>query len=125
MSTETNKNISKMGPIQLRIGDHGKLYHSWEDSRKSEIEGFKGEKEGQRKVLETWICRPPNVLMFQINRVAYDMKNQKLVKDNSRFEFEKTIYLDLFLYSKKEIAEKHFKNLEKMKVDLKLLMETY
>lgn len=36
-------------------------------------------------------------MMFQINRVNYDIKNQKLVKDNSKFEFEKTIYLDLFL----------------------------
>lgn len=48
-------------------------------------------------MLETWICRPPNVMMFQINRVNYDYKNQKLVKDNSRFEFDKTIYMDLFL----------------------------
>ena len=85
-----------MGPIQLRI-DEGKLYQAWESNRKSEIDGFKGEKEGQRKVLETWICRPPNILMFQLNRVTYDYKNQKLIKDNSKFEFDETIYLDLFL----------------------------
>lgn len=63
-----------MGPIQLRI-DEGKLYQAWESYRKSEIDGFKGEKEGQRKVLETWICRPPNIMMFQLNRVTYDYKN--------------------------------------------------
>lgn len=58
-----NQNIDKMGPIQLRV-DEGKLYPAWESFRKSEIEGYKGEKEGQKKLLETWICRPPNILMF-------------------------------------------------------------
>ena len=97
-SKVTNQNIDKMGPVQLQINEGcNKLYQSWEASRKSEVEGFKGDKDGQRKVLETWICRPPNVMMFQLNRVNYDYKNQKLVKDNSRFEFDKTIYLDLFL----------------------------
>jgi len=53
-------------------------------------------------MIETWICRPPNMLMFQLNRVNYDYENKKLVKDNSRFEFDKQIYLDLFLNSNKE-----------------------
>lgn len=69
----TNQNIDKMGPIQLRI-EEGTLYSSWEASRRSEVDGFKGDQEGQRKVLETWVCRPPNVLMFQLNRVGYDFK---------------------------------------------------
>lgn len=64
-----------MGPIQLRI-DEGNLYQSWEKSRRSEIDGFIGDKPGQIKVLETWICRPPNVLMFQLNRVNFDYKKQ-------------------------------------------------
>ena len=62
-SMTQNKMISKMGPIQLSI-DKGKLYYNWEAFRNSEVEEYKGEKEGQRKFLETWICRPPNVLMF-------------------------------------------------------------
>lgn len=61
----TNQNIDKMGPIQLQLGSGcTKLYEAWEASRKSELEGFKGENEGQTKHLETWICRPPNMLMF-------------------------------------------------------------
>ena len=93
---ETNCNVDKMGPVQLRI-EEGSLYQAWEKSRRSVIDGFKGEREGQSKVLETWVCRPPNVMMFQINRVDYDFEKQKLIKDNGRFDFEKTIYLDLFL----------------------------
>jgi len=70
--TITNQNVDKLGPIQLRI-DEGNLYQAWERSRRSEIEGYKGEIEGQRKVLETWLCRPPNIMLFQLNRVNFDM----------------------------------------------------
>lgn len=102
-----------------------KLYEAWEASRKSEVEGFKGENEGQTKHLETWICRPPNMLMFQVNRVSYDYENKKLVKDNSRFEFDKQIYLDLFLNNNKEEAYKHYEKLEQLRADLKILKDTY
>ena len=34
-----------MGPVQLRI-DEGKLYQAWEANRKSEIEGYNGDKPG-------------------------------------------------------------------------------
>ena len=46
--------------------------------------------------------------MFQVNRVKYDVKNYKLVKENnSKFEFDKKIYLDLFLNQNKEKSKKH------------------
>jgi hypothetical protein len=41
----SNQNVDKMGPVQLRI-EEGNLYQAWEKSRRSEIEGWKGEKEG-------------------------------------------------------------------------------
>ena len=65
------------------------------------------------------------MLMFQLNRVNYDFKNQKLVKDNSRFEFDKQIYLDLFLNQNKEQAAKHYEKLDQMRADLRLLKDTY
>lgn len=43
--TITNQNVDKLGPIQLRI-EEGNLYQAWETSRRSEIEGYKGEIEG-------------------------------------------------------------------------------
>jgi len=46
-----------------------------------------------------------------------------LVKDNSKFEFEKTIYLDLFLSKNMGQAKNHFKNLDQMKKDLKILRD--
>jgi len=120
----TNQNVDKMGPIQLRI-EEDNLYQAWEKSRRSEIEGFKGDNPGQTKQVETWLCRPPNVMMFQLNRVNYDMQKNKLVKDNSRFDFDKEIYLDLFLNQNKERSDKHRSELEKKKKTLKGLKETY
>jgi hypothetical protein len=47
---------------------------------------------------ETWIKELPKVLLFTINRVNYDVKQRKLVKNNKRFDFEKIVYPDKFLY---------------------------
>jgi hypothetical protein len=52
-----------MGPVQLRI-EETNLYQAWEKCRRSDIDGFIGDKPGQKKSIETWVCRPPNVLMF-------------------------------------------------------------
>ena len=101
------------------------LYAAWEQSRRSDIDGYKGLSEGQQMKLETWVCRPPNVMMFQLQRVTYDKEKQKLVKENTRFEFDKTIYLDLFLNINKEKAEKHQKYVEKTRSDLKIMKDTY
>jgi hypothetical protein len=86
-----------MGPVNLNI-EMENLYSAWEQSRRSEIEGYEGVKSEQSMHTETWVCRPPNVLFFQINRVTYDFKEKKLVKNNKRFEFDKIIYVDLFLW---------------------------
>lgn len=49
----------------------------------------------------------------------------KLVKDNSKFEFDQEIFLDLFLNQNRDRAKDHQQELEKMKQDLKLLKKTY
>lgn len=70
---------------------------------------------------ESWMCRPPNVLMFNLNRVDYDRSKQRLVKNNKRFEFDQTIYLDMFLNQNKEKANEHKQTMDRMKQDLKQL----
>lgn len=39
----------------------------------------------------------------------------KLVKDNSKFEFDQEIFLDLFLNQNRDRAKDHQQELEKMK----------
>jgi len=123
-SKVTNKIVNKMGPVQLDLNDEN-LYNAWEHGRNSLIEDFKGLKDGQVMKTETWICRPPNIMMFNLNRVDFDKKQLKLVKNNSRFEFDQTIYLDMFLNQNKLKATEHKKELEKMKSDLKSLKDAY
>jgi len=52
-----------MGPVQLNLKNET-LYNAWEQSRISEIEDYKGANANQTKKVETWICRPPNILLF-------------------------------------------------------------
>ena len=46
---------------------------------------------------ETWVKEPPNILIFTLNRVKYDKKEQKLAKDFKKFKFEREIYADQLL----------------------------
>ena len=46
-------------------------------------------------------------MMFQLNRVQYDYREQKLVKDLQKFDFDKEIYLDLFLNNNREESDKY------------------
>lgn len=64
-------------------------------------------------------------MMFQLNRVQFDMHSQKLVKDNSEFQFDKEIYLDLFLNQNKERSDIHLAEFEVMKRELKMLKDEY
>lgn len=118
----TNRIVTKMGPIQLSI-DNENLYSAWEHNFNSEIKDYEGVSEGQRMQTESWMCRPSNVLMFNLNRVDFDRKQLRLVKNNKRFEFDQTIYLDMFLNQNKDMANKHKLDLDKMKLDLKQLKE--
>mmetsp|Transcript_41259 Transcript_41259/g.62819 ORF Transcript_41259/g.62819 Transcript_41259/m.62819 type:complete len:436 (+) Transcript_41259:878-2185(+) len=111
--TVVNQNVNKMGPIQLRVSD-GNLLNAWEKTLVSEIEDYKGEEEGQRKVIETWVCRPPNVLLFQVNRVNYDFKTGNPEKDNRQFDFDKTIFLDMFLNANKDKSKEFIERLEQL-----------
>jgi hypothetical protein len=113
-----------MGPVQLLI-EEGNLYQAWEKSRISNLDGWEGDKPGQQKKIETWICRPPNIMMFQLNRVKFDMDKQKEVKDNSKFEFDKEIYLDLFLNKNMERSNRHRHEMEQSMNELKKLKEEY
>ena len=113
-----------MGPVNLLIEDEN-LYNAWENNRRSTIEDFEGKQNDQIKKLETWVCRPPNVMMFALNRVSYDMQQQKLVKNHKRFDFDKEIYLDLFLNCNQSVANKHEQDLNTKKNDLKVMKEAY
>ena len=55
----------------------------------------------------------------------YDFEKQKLLKDNGRFDFDKTIYLDLFLKQNQQRSEAHRKDMEDMKKTLKKLKDAY
>ena len=84
-----------MGPVVLNI-ENGRLMDDWEDSCRHEVSDYKA---GQSEVCinESWVKQPPNILVFTLNRVYYDKKQLKLVKDFKKFEFEKTIHVDQLL----------------------------
>lgn len=87
-----SKHIQKMGPILLDI-DNGHLMDDWEQASRQEVSDYKA---GASEICinESWVKEPPNALIFTLNRVKYDKKTLRLVKDFKKFEFEKLIYAD-------------------------------
>ena len=90
-----SKHCQKMGPIMLDI-DNGRLMDDWEQCSRNEVSDYKA---GASEVCinESWVKDPPNILIFTVNRVKYDKKAMKLVKDFSKFEFDKVIHIDQLL----------------------------
>mmetsp|Transcript_31698 Transcript_31698/g.48551 ORF Transcript_31698/g.48551 Transcript_31698/m.48551 type:complete len:95 (+) Transcript_31698:1296-1580(+) len=59
----THQYVDKMGPVLLRV-EEGNLYQAWEKSRQAEVGDFKSDVPGEKKMIESWVCRPPNAVMF-------------------------------------------------------------
>jgi len=53
------------------------------------------------------------------------MEKQKNVKNNCKFEFDKVIYLDLFLNKNMERSNKHRNQMEKSKFELRHLKDEH
>lgn len=101
-----------MGPIMLDINNYNTLADAWIGSTLEEIEDYNckevaasffqetpnGISPSKTKTYkETWISEIPKVLFFTVQRVNYDVKSRKLVKNNKKFEFDKQIFVDKFL----------------------------
>ena len=67
-----SKHKQTMGPIMLEI-ENLNLMDAWEDASFNEVEDFKAGL-SETCVNENWIKDPPNVLIFNLNRVKYDTK---------------------------------------------------
>ena len=76
--------------------NEGHLMEDWEQASRQEVTDYKA---GASEVCinESWVKNPPNILIFTLQRVKYDKKALKLVKDFKKFQFEKVIYADQLL----------------------------
>eukprot|EP00347_Sterkiella_histriomuscorum_P016450 403353129 len=117
-----NTKTEKMGPIMIDIDNHSNLYEAWNSQHVEQIQDFNCQEvaksffetpgevtSGQENpvcIKETWIEDLPSVLMFTLKRVNYDYKTQSLIKNNKKFQFEKSVYADKFVYSNKDRDQK-------------------
>ena len=69
---------------------------AWEDASFNEVSDYKSEKQ-ETCLSENWVKDPPNILIFNLNRVKYDVNEKRLVKDCSKFVFDKKIHVDQLL----------------------------
>jgi len=65
-----SKHCQKMGPIMVDI-ENGHLMDDWEQSSRTEVSDYKAGK-SEVCINESWIKQPPNIVVFNLNRVKYD-----------------------------------------------------
>ena len=63
------------------------------------------------------------MLLFTISRVNYNIKQRKLIKNNKRFDFEKILYADKFLYENRLKDEEMNNEIQKLREKQKEIRE--
>jgi hypothetical protein len=117
-----NKKTEKLGPIMLDI-QYNRLYESWDEAFRTQVMDYIDNSSGETCIQESWINKLPSVLCFNLNRVQYDQKSQRIVKNMSKFTFDKQIYADMFLYKNRARADQMRKQISQIKLKLKELQK--
>ena len=80
--------------IFLSVMAESNLYDAWDAAFQYSFDS--GNKQTFHK--RTYVLSTPDVFTFQLMRATYDFNENRLKKINTKFEFEKEIYIDRFLY---------------------------
>ena len=123
-----SRHKERLGPYMLKI-KHGNLVDDWQESSRDTVDDYKIAQSKIRQsqlnqevcINENWIRSPPNVLFFALQRVNYDTKQQKLVKDLSKFHFEKVIYADRMLEANQGRISGVYEKTNKIREEIKAL----
>jgi hypothetical protein len=67
---------------------YNRLYESWDEAFRTQVMDYIDNSSGETCIQESWIKKLPSVLCFNLNRVQYDQKSQRIVKNNSKFTFD-------------------------------------
>lgn len=86
------------GPVLLDPTTNN-FYKSWENHFYNKLEAYVDDSSTAYK----WdlITKLPDILCFQINRARYNKERKTIEKNNQRFEFEREIFADRYLFENK------------------------
>lgn len=108
------KNEVVFGQIILDVHERD-LYSAWDASYHSTIDDYLMENITTKASQEIWPLKFPGVLLFQIQRVKYDIETSNSIKINNSFTFPEEIYTDRFLIINKAQCTKLREEMLKLK----------
>lgn len=92
------------GQLVLDV-DHKEILSAWDSSCHDKIEGYITPLGFTTTAdQEVWVESLPSILLFQVQRVKYDVETGMGVKIHKKFEFSEELYVDRFMYANKEMA---------------------
>ena len=97
------ENTAIFGQLSLDVNEK-ELYRAWDHAYHTLIEGYiTPNGHNTYAVQEIWPEKLPGILLFQIQRVRYDLTSGRNIKVNTPFTFPLVIYGDRFLLKNKPI----------------------
>ena len=99
------RNEVVFGQIMLDVSEKD-LYSAWDASYHCIIEDYLINNTHAAAIQEIWPQKFPGVLLFQIQRVKYDISSNMTIKINTPFTFPEEVYTDRFLLENKEECSK-------------------
>lgn len=114
------RNEVVFGQIILDV-DEKDLYSAWDACYNCVIEDYLIHDEATTVIQEIWPQKFPGVLLFQIQRVKYDLASNNTIKINKAFQFPQEVYPDRFLLQNKEKCTVIRKNMLELKKKARIL----
>ena len=112
------------GQVNLDVQERD-LYSAWHAAYSSQIEGYLTPKEHTTTAgQDIWLEKLPGLLLFQIQRVKYDVEANSLFKIHSPFEFPRVIYPDRFLKKNQEKSSELMKHMKHYKRKVEMLQKS-
>ena len=102
----SSESKNTFGQLILDV-EHKDILNAWDNSCHDKIEGYITPLGFTTTAAqEVWIESCPQILLFQVQRVKYDVETGMGVKVHSKFEFTEELYVDRFMHQNKELSTK-------------------
>ncbi|XP_014805065.1 PREDICTED: ubiquitin carboxyl-terminal hydrolase 28 isoform X3 [Calidris pugnax] len=117
---KTFSKLETFGQYPLQVNGYHNLSECLEGAMvEGEMDGAQAVTYGQ----ERWFTKLPPVLTFELSRFEFNQSLGQPEKIHTRLEFPQTIYMDRYLYCRKELVQRKREEMKRLKEEMVVLQQ--
>ncbi|NXK23816.1 UBP28 hydrolase, partial [Arenaria interpres] len=117
---KTFSKLETFGQYPLQVNGYRNLSECLEGAMvEGEMDGAQAVTYGQ----ERWFTKLPPVLTFELSRFEFNQSLGQPEKIHTRLEFPETIYMDRYLYCRKELVQRKREEMKRLKEEMVVLQQ--